>query len=207
MATPVATSYCPGVYTVTDGIPSTSCSAVANLVAWLLTQYTDFQNDSEYPWNTYTTALFVDGSATTPYSVSGPGATIGYGDPALGSNYTVGYPFVALDGPTAGNICAYAQIIAMRINGNTLIITPLDVPGKSESCQCSNPWGLFPWNTFYIPLPSIGECVDPGIGGGGIQIAYLPYVLHDNVDCLPTYSGGTYNFCNTPDPFFGSDDP
>jgi hypothetical protein len=207
-------NYCQDVYTMTDGpddcTPVTTCGAITNIVTWLLSQWTSFQNDTSYPWNTYTTAFFENGSSSTPYCITGPGSTTGFGAPSYGSNYTVGYPLVALNGTTDGNVCAYAQLVAMRMSGN-LFLTPLDVPGVTESCLDTSADGICSASgnmgsgTYYIPMPPLDLCSNPE--EGGIQIGYLPFQTGNTVDCLPAYTGGAYTTCLSPDPFFGSDPP
>jgi hypothetical protein len=205
-------SYCPGTYTCYDGVAVTSCSAISNITTWLTNQWTAFQNSTPsgfgsygspytgYAWNTFTTAFFTDSTSTVPYSITGPGASTGYGSPVYGSNYTDDYPLVALNGASAGSVCAYAQLVGMNMTGN-LFITPLDVPGKTESCLWTPP------GPYYIPLPPFDLCAEEYPEGGGIQIAYLPFQTDNSVDCLPAYTGGTYSTCASPDPFFGSDPP
>jgi hypothetical protein len=204
-ASPVDGSYCPGVYTVSDGVATTTCASIENIINWLLAQYTNFQNDSDYPWNTYTTAFFQNGSSTAPYATVGPGSFTGFGAPSDGSNYGTGGALTALNGTAAGNICASAQLVAMQMSGN-LFITPLNVTGVTESClEPATSASCFQSGTYYIPLPTYDLCSDPS--GGTIQISYVPAQTGNNVDCLPDYTGGAYTTCQTPDPFFGSDPP
>jgi hypothetical protein len=216
-------SYCPHVYTCTDGTPVTTCASIGNILNWLAGQVGNFMNDSLYPWNTYATALFTDGSSTTPASFNaaptvpgktsstgGPSYFITYGGPSLGSGYTVDYSTVALDGPSAGNLCAFAQLVAMRMSGN-LFITPYDVPEVTESCLATaisgicSASGAIGSGVYYIPMPPYDLC--SVLDDGSIQMGYVPSQTGNSDECLPAYTGGAYNTCQTPDPFFGSDPP
>jgi hypothetical protein len=208
-------NYCHACYTMTNGpddcTPTAVCSAVTNIVTWIIGQYSTFQDDTSFPWNHYMTGFFQDGAASAPYATVGPqNSTTGYGGDSYGSNYTVGYSLVALNGSTDGSLCAYAQVVAFRMSGD-LFITPLDVTGTTESCLetpadgvCSAS-GNMGSGTYYIPMPPLDLCSNPE--EGGIQIAYLPFQTGNSDDCLPGYSGGAYTTCLSPDPFFGSDPP
>jgi hypothetical protein len=211
-------SYCPGTYDCTalstGGNCVTTCSAVENMVEWINGQWTSFQIDADYPWNTYTTAIFANNAASSPSSVNQ--RTYGlYGGTVYGSNYTADYPLVAAEGSSAGSICAYAQIVAFRMTGQ-LFITPIDVSGETESClaapmssTCSAS-GAHASGTYYIPMPPYDLCGELGYCSPnctGYGVAYQPYQNGNNVDCLPAYAGGAYKNCLNPDPFFGSDPP
>jgi len=169
---------------------------------------TSFESDSDYPWNTYTTGFFTNG-ASSPYSITGPGGSTGYGAPSFGSGYTISYALTALNGSSFGDVCAFAQIAAMRMSGN-LFITPLGVSGVTESCLATAADGICSASgqvgsgTYYIPMPPYDLCSDPS--GGGFQIEYEFYQTGNSEDCLPGFSGA-HAQCETPDPFFGDDPP
>jgi hypothetical protein len=205
-ATPDDTgSFCPGTFDCSgpDGCVTT-CAAVANMVAWLVAQFTNFQNNTLYPWDTVTTAYFTDPSATTPSSIVGP--TTDFPGLAGGSGYTNNGVLVASDGPPAapaGSICATAYLTAMNMSGN-LFINPYDVPSVTEPCLMTAP------GPYYIPMPPFDLCATETEGISPLTNYAIEYVLQqtgNSDDCLPGYSGGAYTTCQTPDPFFGSDPP
>jgi hypothetical protein len=213
-------SYCPGTYDctplMTGGNCVTTCSAVLNMVNWINGQWNNFQKDTDYAWNTYTTAVFDDDTSASPSSVNTRTFAL-YGGTVYGSNYTADYPLVAAEGSSAGSICAYAQVVAFRMTGQ-LFITPVDVTGKTESClaagssgsHCSAGGGLSGSGVYYIPMPAYDLCgelsyCEPNCTG--YEVAYQPYQNGNNVDCLPQYPGGAYTTCESPDPFFGSNPP
>jgi len=207
-------SYCPGVYACPDGNCTTQCSAVENMVAWLLNQWTAFQNNTAssfggyaapftgYAWNTLTIASFPNAGATDPTSITGPTSGVAdYGD-TLGSGYSANGAYVALNGPFGTEVCASAQLVAMNMTGN-LFLTPEDVSGVTESCLMS------PSGPYYIPLPPYDLCSEEysTLPIFSFTVAYVPYQTANSTDCLPGYAGGAYTTCQTPDPFFGDDPP
>jgi hypothetical protein len=202
-------SYCPGVYTIT-GEPDNcyaapSCGGLSNIVDWIASQWTNFQDDSITPWNTFTTGYFQDGSASSPYIVTGPTGTGIFGASVYGSTYVASSSLVACSGASEGSACGFAQVVAFKMNGD-LFITPLNIPDFTESCLDTAGSGCFGEGIYYIPMPPLDLCTDPGIGGG-IQIAYVPNQTGNSGECVAAYTGGAYNPCQTPDPFYGSDPP
>jgi hypothetical protein len=215
-------SYCPHTYNCSDGCV-TECSAVYNMVQWLLAQWDAFHVDTNtapsgstptgYPWNTYTAAVFTDSTSTGPTTITGPGSSGTYGGTSYGSNYAAAYPLVAEYGSAAGGLCAIAQIVAFKMTGN-LFISPSDVSGVTESCLESGGGPCIPGapgargqGAYYIPLPPYDLCAEIFVPGSGFDIAYAPYQTGNNEYCLPAYPGGAYTTCLSPDPFFGSDPP
>lgn len=220
--TPVANSYCPGSFTVTDGVATwLGCGTLGNLVNWLIAQETNFHNDSLYPWSSSVLggasgiklATFDTVGSTTPSSI----VDTYTGSVTYGSVYASGGGLVPVIGPSAGGACLSAQIIALKMSGE-LFLVPLgssvfagynSSTGEGTAClmsqnipSCTGP------NTYYVPMPPLG-------GGDGnlcdssalaTQIGYLPFQAMNTVDCLPAFSG-SYVPCQTPDPFFGSDPP
>jgi hypothetical protein len=203
-------SYCPGLWTITgepeNCFPTTTCSGLSNIVAWIASQWSAFQNDTIYPWNTYTTGYFQDGNASSPYIITGPGGAGPFGAAAYGSTYaSTGQSGVACSGVSAGPLCGFAQVAAFKMNGD-VFITPLNVPDITEPCLDTAGAGCFGEGIYYIPMPPLDICSDPP-EGEGIQIAYTPGETGNSGGCMPAYSGGAYTTCQTPDPFYGDDPP
>src|ERR1700734_3545400 len=63
-------SFCPGTFNCSPPGCVTTCGAVDNIVNWLISQWTAFQAETTYPWDTVTTALFTDSTSTAPYSTT-----------------------------------------------------------------------------------------------------------------------------------------
>jgi hypothetical protein len=200
-----ANSYCPGVYTVDgSGHAHTTCPPVENIIGWLESQ--TLSDDTAFPWDTLTVGSFqlpgdgsIPGSPTSTVQTGAGGAA-----PSEGSYYLAGGALVASLGAVAGNICAQAQIVAMKMSGS-LYVTPLNIPDVTESClltpgsgdQCNG--GV----TYYIPLPAYGLC-SVALDDEGFQYAYSLYQTGNTTSCLPSFSGD-HTACGTP--FTDSDPP
>jgi hypothetical protein len=213
-------SYCPGLYNGTDGAWTTQCSDLSDMITWLLAQVTNFANDTLYPWNTCTSAEFASVSATTP-TITGPGSLSGCGGDAEAGSFYGTNLVAAQDGSSFPTVCASAQIVAFRMQGN-LFIVPEGVTGVSEAClavsggggaaRCSS-GGALASGTYYIPLPPFPDLCTEAYGSGSISdesiaVQYFPEATEGQpcASILDTFSGD-YTTCQSPDPFFGSDPP
>jgi hypothetical protein len=218
-------SYCPGVYNCSgdDGCVG-ECSAVANMIAWVNSQSSTFQNDADFPWGTCQYAIFGGTGDTSPSSIVGPGAgDCTYGGPQFGSAYATGSPITAQYGAAEGGpVCAIVNLVAIRMTGS-LFLTPESIYGASsggdpitESCLLAANAPCSPSDQqvgdYYPPLPPADLCGNlPFVLSDGYQIQYLPYASAGTecatVGIVLTYPGGSYTNCQSPDPFFGDDPP
>jgi hypothetical protein len=221
-------SYCPHTYDCTGGPCLTTCAAASNMVAWLMSQWTMFQNDADFPWNQCAYAIFTDSTSTSPSSVTGPssGACGSYGGPSEGSGFTINFSLVAANGAMDGPLCAIAQMVAFRMTGE-LFIAPLNISGVTEDCldpaqslACSPGAGTRK-GTYYIPIPGVDATgavalCDETFGSGGVsgyQVQYTPYGASGSkcagTSVILTWGGGAYTNCDPSpeDPFFGDNPP
>jgi hypothetical protein len=188
-------NYCPNTYTYVSGsgdegdcLFTTSCGAMNGVYDWVqnaVSEY-NFLDDSAFPWGWSVAAFFVDGNASSPYCVIGPGLGSAPAGAAVdGAYYRGGGLFAWEDGD---DFCASAQISAIQmVPGMVLEYVEASTACYSASGYlCNSCGGSSPSaSTYRIPMPPMSLC---SVVDDNVSVTYFPYQIGETYPCITVWN-------------------